>query len=222
MVYLVCSCSCLVCCDAYLTMIVYSWNIPRLQTFDNNCYLDQCIQIRVNDKDKSMIDVGFIIAKVKVYTKKYKTSNGTNKETKTKTINLGANAPFNDGDAVYVINQTDYNDIINNQDQNKEIETLTEQLDKIQRNFNELDKQYQERFQEIQGIKEDNKKLREKLFKSEERKEELHNALHDAQGRINEKDKIITAYEMMGFWKRIRHYNPKQDIEMIETSTKNE
>ena len=69
-------------------------------------------------------------------------------------------------------------------------------------------------------MKEDNKKLQEKLFKSEERKEELHNALHEAQGEINQKDQIIMAYKSMGLLKRIRHYDPEQDV-MIETSKKN-
>ena len=169
-----------------------------------------------------MIDIGFITARVRVYSKKYKTSKGTKKETKTKTINLGANAPFNDGDVVFIINESDYKGIIDNEDHNKEIELLNEQIETIQGSFNELDNKYQEQFQEIQEMKEDNKKLREKLFESEDRKEELHNALHEAQGKIDQKNSIITAYETMGFWKRIRKYNPKNDLEMIETSTKNE
>lgn len=161
-----------------------------------------------------MIDVSFTIAKVKVYSKKYKTSNGKQKETKTKTINLGSNAPFNDNESVFIINQNQYDEIMNDNDHNKEIDRLNDEIKEFQRKFKELDNKYQEQFKEIQETKNDNKKLRDKLFESEDIKEELHDALHEAQGKINQKDIIITAYKTMGFWKRIWKYNPEKDIEI--------
>ena len=169
-----------------------------------------------------MIDVGLTIAKVKVYTKKYKTSKGTNKETKTKTINLGANAPFNDGDAVYIINQSDYERIINDQDHNKEIDRLNQQIKNFQRTFKELEEKYQEQFHEIQELKTNNINLQKSYNKSTEKREKLQNALLKAKDKISQKDNIIVAYENMGLWNRIRHYDPKQDYEMIETSAKSD
>ena len=121
--------------------------------------INQCIQIVVNNRNNSMIDVGLTIAKVKVYTKKYKTSKGRAKETKTKTINLGANAPFNDGDAVFIINESDFDRVTNNQEHNEEIISLNQQIKDFQRTFKELEKKYQEQFHEIQGMKKDNEKL---------------------------------------------------------------
>lgn len=169
-----------------------------------------------------MIDIGFITATVKVYSKKYKTSKGANKETKTKTINLGANAPFNDNDTVYIINQEDYDKILSNRDNNKDIDSFNEQIENFQRIFKKLDEKYQEQFQEIQELKTDNKNLHKDYKESNKENENLHNALHKAQSDIDQKNNIIVAYENMGLWKRIRHYDPKQDVAMLETSTKND
>lgn len=167
-----------------------------------------------------MTEIEFTIARVKVYSKKYKTAKGIDKETLTKTINLGANAPFEDEDIVTIINKIDYDNLINKQGNIKEIESLKEKLEDFQRKFFELDKKYQEQLQEIQELKTNNKTIQNKLNECIEDREDLHNALHEAQGELNQKDKIIVAYEHMGLLKRIRHYNPKQDL-MLETSKKN-
>lgn len=169
-----------------------------------------------------MSNLEFMIAKVKQYVKKYKTKNGTKKETIFKTINLGSNTPFKDGDSVIVINKIDYDDIMEQQENIKEIESLNEQLNNIQRSFKELEKNFNEQFQEIQELKSDNKNLQKSLNQCIEKREDLHNALHTAEHEINKKDIIITAYKKMGLWDRIRHYDPESDVELIGTSIKNE
>ena len=167
-----------------------------------------------------MSNLEFMIAKVKQYVKKYKTKNGTKKESIFKTINLGSNAPFKDGDSVIVINKIDYDDIMEQQENIKEIESLNEQLNNIQRSFKELEKNFNEQFQEIQELKSDNKNLQKSLNQCIEKREELHNALHKLEHEIDKKNNIIIAYKNMGFWKRVRNYDPEPDVELLITSTK--
>lgn len=169
-----------------------------------------------------MIDIKHQICNVKTYMKRYKRSDGEVKESKTNTINLGSDSPFHDGDVVYVIDKDDYDGMKDNADNNKEIETLKAQLKELSDRHQEMEKKSKEQFQEIQELKSNNKNLQKSLNKSTERREELHNALHQAEHKISQKDQIIIAYKKMGFWDRLRHYDPEQDIEMLEISTKNE
>lgn len=167
-----------------------------------------------------MTDIRQQICRVKTYMKRYKRSNGQVKESKTNTINLGSDSPFHDEDVVIVIDKADYESISNNDDRKEEIESLNAQLKDLSDRLQEIRRESKERFQEIQELKINNKSLQKSLNKTTEQKEDLHNALHEAQDLINQKDNIIVAYENMGFWKRMRKYNPKQDYEMIETSAK--
>ena len=169
-----------------------------------------------------MIDIKHQICNVKTYMKRYKRSDGEVKESKTNTINLGSDSPFRDGDIVYVIDKDDYDGMEDNADDNKEIETLKAQLKELSDRHQEMEKKSKEQFQEIQELKSNNKNLQKSLNKSTERREELHNALHQAEHKISQKEQIIIAYKKMGFWDRLRHYDPEQDIEMLEISTKNE
>ena len=170
---------------------------------------------------KHMIDIKFQICNVKTYMKRYKRSNGEVKESKTNSINLGSDSPFHDGDVVCVIDKDYYERMKDNKDNNKEIESLKAQLKELSDRYQEMGKKSKEQYQEIQELRKNNKTLQKSLNESTERKEELHNALHEAQTKIDQKNNIIIAYENMGLWKRIRHYNPKQDVGMLETSTKN-
>ena len=154
--------------------------------------------------------------------KRYKRSNGEVKESKTNSINLGSDSPFHDGDVVCIIDKDYYDGIKNNKDNTEEIESLKAQLKELSDRYQEVGKKSKEHYQEIQELRKNNQTLQKSLNESTERKEELHNALHQAEHKISQKDQIIIAYENMGLLKRIRHYNPKQDIEMLEISTKND
>lgn len=168
-----------------------------------------------------MTDIKFQICNVKTYMKRYKRSNGQVKESKTNTINLGSDSPFQDGQAVFIIDKLDYEELIDNKDKSKEIETLQAQFDTLSNRHQELKKKSKEQFQEIEELKKNNKNLQKRLNESTDKREELHNALHKVEHEIDKKNNIIIAYKNMGFWKRVRNYDPEPDIEIIETSTKN-
>lgn len=167
-----------------------------------------------------MSDIKFVIAKVKGYVKRYTTKSGTKKESNVKQINLGSNAPFKDGDTVFVIDKMDYANIMDGKDKENEIESLNAQLTDTLKKYHEMSLNYHEVFQESNTLRKEQKTLQKKLDECIENRESLHNALHEAQGEINQKDQIIMAYKSMGLLKRIRHYDPEQDV-MIETSKKN-
>lgn len=171
-----------------------------------------------------MSDIKFMIAKVKGYVKRYTTKNGKKKEIATKTINLGANAPFEDGDAVIVIKKLDYDDIMNQQANKQEIDALNEDLNEIQRSFTKLDTKCQEQLQEIQELKTTNKTLTEKWENSKEKTEILQNNIILAQNEINKQkdtigyqDVIIAKYEEMGLLNRVLKKNPKDNTPKPET-----
>lgn len=185
--------------------------------FYNNKY----ILILVKDKNNTMTDNNYQIAKVKGYTKKYKRKDGSINETNTNTISLGANSIFKDGDSVIIMNLLDYKENANNQEDKKEIDKLKSELNNYSKKFKELEKNYQEVFQEFQEIKETNKTLQKDLNNSYNRNETIHNALHKAQEDLRIKDKIITAYESYSLWDRIRKRNPKDNMEVLEIEKKN-
>jgi septal ring factor EnvC (AmiA/AmiB activator) len=169
-----------------------------------------------------MTDIKFQICNVKTYMKRYKRSNGQVKESKTNTINLGSYSPFQDGDVVCIIDKNHYERMKDNKGNTEEIERLNTQIKELSDRYQEVEKKSKEQYQEIQELRKNNKNLQKSLNESTERKEELHNALHQAEHKISQKEKIILAYKKMGFWDRMRHYNPEQDIIMLESSTKNE
>lgn len=171
-----------------------------------------------------MNDIRFQFAKVKGYTKKYKTKDGKEKITKTNTISLGANSVFNDGDSVYVIDALDYDSLNQNQDDKEEIKQLKSDINEYSKKFQELERNFQDVFQEFKELQNANKNLQNKLDKANENKETLYNSLLIAKDKISYQEVIITKYEEMNLWKRIFKHNPKDDIsasEVMEIPQKN-
>ena len=158
----------------------------------------------------------FQYAVIKAYSKKYKTKNGTVKESISNMINLGATTIFKDGDNVVIIYESDFNELLDSSEKDDEMEELKSQLKEYSKKFQELERNYELLFQEFQELKNERNSFLKQLNDANDVKENLHNALHKAQSEIDIKNNIITAYEHMGLWNRIRHYNPKQDIEMLD------
>ncbi len=156
----------------------------------------------------------FQYAVIKAYSKKYKTKNGTVKESISNMINLGATTIFKDGDNVVVIYESDFNELLDSSEKDDEVEELKSQLKEYSKKFQELERNYELLFQEFQ---ENKKRLNDVI----DERESLHNSLHMAQDDIRIKDIIITKYEEMGMLKRILKHNPKDDLETLEIPSKN-
>lgn len=167
-----------------------------------------------------MSDLRFQYAKVKGYSKKYKTKDGTVKETNSNTISLGSNTIFKDRDSVVVIYESDYKQLDDSSEKDDEINSLNFQLKEYSKKFQELEETYNSLFQEFQELKKERDSILERLNDANEVKENLHNSLHLAQEDLRKKDIIITKYEEMGLLKRIFKYNPKKDLESLEIPSK--
>lgn len=170
------------------------------------------------------------IKEVKGYSKKYKTKNGTIKETKpNKSISLGANSIFKPGEEVTIIRHSDYNkflDYYSSNNGNKELET---QLKNSSEKFQELDKKYKEQFQEFQELKKDHKELQQQLEllrekhqlelkelndnlnKANDKKDTLYNSLLVAKDKLNYYEIILTKYRNMGILKRLFKHDPTNE-----------
>ena len=158
----------------------------------------------------------FQYAVIKAYSKKYKTKNGTVKESISNMINLGATTIFKDGDNVVIIYESDFNELLDSSEKDDEINELKSQLKEYSKKFQELEETYNSLFQEFQELKKERDSILERLNDANEVKENLHNSLHLAQEDLRKKDIIITKYEEMGLLKRIFKYNPKKDLESLE------
>ena len=166
-----------------------------------------------------MDNIEYEIKEVKGYTKKYKTKNGTIKETKpNNTISLGSNSIFKAGDSVIIFNKLYYDKIKNTPDNKEEIKELQNQLNDSSKKFQELEKNYKEQFQEFQELKQTNKELetankelQNQLNKSNDKKDTLYNSLLIAKDKLNYYEVILTKYKTMGIFQRIFKHDPTKD-----------